>query len=114
MVQPVRTILPVERHQGFFGLMPAYADALGAKLVTFYPGNRGVPTHHALIVLFRPETGEPLAVLDGTYITEMRTAAVSAIATDLGRADVTLTISLGDDVLESCLGGATCIAPAAS
>lgn len=40
--------------------------------------------------------------------------AVSAIATDLGRADVTLTISLGDDVLESCLGGATCIAPAAS
>lgn len=79
----MRSILPVDEHQGFFGLMPAYADALGAKLVTFYPKNQGVPTHHALIVLFRPETGEPLAVLDGTYITEVRTAAVSAIATDL-------------------------------
>lgn len=99
MVQPVRTILPVERHQGFFGLMPAYADALGAKLVTFYPGNRGVPTHHALIVLFRPETGEPLAVLDGTYITEMRTAAVSAIATDLlARPDARTLCLLGSGV----------------
>src|SRR5262244_1435691 len=83
VVQPVRTVLPVERHHGFLGLMPAYAGALGAKLVTFYPHNRDVPTHHALIVLFRPETGEPIAVMDGTFITEIRTAAVSAIATDL-------------------------------
>jgi thiomorpholine-carboxylate dehydrogenase len=83
VLQPVRTILPIEPHQGFFGLMPAFAGALGAKLVTFYPQNRGIPTHHALIALFRPETGEPLAVMDGTLITEVRTAAVSAIATDL-------------------------------
>ena len=56
---------------------------MGAKLVTFYPGNaaRGVPTHSALIVLFRPDTGEPLAIMDGRLITEMRTAAVSAVAT---------------------------------
>jgi ornithine cyclodeaminase/alanine dehydrogenase-like protein (mu-crystallin family) len=99
VVQPVRTVLPVETHHGFFGLMPAYAGSLGAKLVTFYPGNRDVPTHHALIVLFRPETGEPLAVMDGTYITEMRTAAVSAIATDLlARADAHVLCLLGSGV----------------
>jgi ornithine cyclodeaminase/alanine dehydrogenase-like protein (mu-crystallin family) len=51
--------------------------------VTFYPANKGVPTHHALVALFRPETGEPVAVMDGRFITELRTAAVSAIATDL-------------------------------
>ena len=45
--------------QGYFGVMPAYAGALGAKLVTFYPQNEGLPTHHAVILLFRPETGEP-------------------------------------------------------
>jgi len=82
-VQPVRLVMPVAAHNGYFGAMPAYTGALGAKLVTFYPGNRGVPTHHALIALFRPETGEPLAVMDGRLITEFRTAAVSAIATDL-------------------------------
>ena len=98
-VQPVRTVLPVEPHKGFFGLMPAYAGSLGAKLVTFYPENRDVPTHHALIVLFRPETGEPLAVMDGTYITEIRTAAVSAIATDLlARTDAQVLCLLGSGV----------------
>ena len=82
-VQPVRTIVPVADHRGFFGIMPAYNGALGAKLVTFYPENKGIHTHNGLIVLFRPETGEPIAVMDGRYITEMRTAAVSAVATDL-------------------------------
>lgn len=81
--QPVRTVVPVAPHQGFFGVMPAYTGALGAKLVTFYPGNTGVPTHHALIVLFHPETGAPMAVMDGRLITELRTAAVSAVATRL-------------------------------
>jgi thiomorpholine-carboxylate dehydrogenase len=81
--QPLRLILPVKEHKGFFGVMPAYGGALGAKLVTFYPNNQGLPTHHAMIVLFRPETGEPLVTMDGRLITEMRTAAVSAVATDL-------------------------------
>ncbi len=88
VVQPVRTIVPVAEHRGFFGAMPAYASdgqggALGAKLVTFYPHNRDVHTHHAVIVLFHPETGAPAAVMDGRLITEMRTAATSAVATDL-------------------------------
>ena len=81
VVQPVRTVLPVEEHGGFLFLMPAYAGALGVKLVTFYPENTGVATHHATILLFRPETGEPLATVDGRLITEMRTAAVSVVAT---------------------------------
>src|SRR6266850_2507783 len=82
VVQPVRSVLPVAPHQGFFAVMPAYAGALGAKLVTFYPKNVGVHTHHALIVMFKAETGEPLAVMDGRLITEMRTAAASAVATE--------------------------------
>jgi len=81
VVQPMRTMVPIADHGGFLGLMPAYGGALGAKLVTFYPGNQGVPTHHAMVVLFRPETGEPLVTMDGRLITEMRTAAVSAAAT---------------------------------
>ena len=83
VVQPVRVMLPVAEHHGFFGLMPAYGRALGAKLVTFYPQNQGIHTHHATILLFRPETGEPLASIDGRVITEMRTAAASAVATKL-------------------------------
>jgi ornithine cyclodeaminase/alanine dehydrogenase-like protein (mu-crystallin family) len=99
VVQPLRTMLSVAEHGGFFAVMPAHAKALGAKLVTFYPGNVGIPTHHALILLFRPETGEPLAVLDGRLITEMRTAAVSAVATDLlARASASVLAILGSGV----------------
>jgi alanine dehydrogenase len=98
-VQPVRTIVPVADHRGFFGSMPAYNGALGAKLVTFYPENKGVHTHHGVIVLFRPETGEPLAMMDGRLITEMRTAAVSAVATDLlARQDVRTLAIIGSGV----------------
>jgi len=97
--QPVRQVLPVTEHHGFFGVMPAYGRALGAKLVTFYPNNQGMPTHHAMILLFRPETGEPLVTMDGRLITEMRTAAVSAVATNLlARANVSVLAILGSGV----------------
>src|SRR3954451_1968402 len=100
--QPVRAVVPVAEHSGFFGLMPAYAStrgALGAKLVTFFPRNEGVPTHHAVIQLFRPETGEPLVTMDGRLITEMRTAACSAVATDLlARDDSSVLAILGSGV----------------
>src|SRR4051812_22315841 len=99
VVQPVRAVLPVAPHHGFFALMPAYAGALGAKLVTFYPQNVGVHTHHAVIVMFKAETGEPLAVMDGRLITEMRTAAASAVATQrLARADAAVLGILGSGV----------------
>ncbi|MGX5805534.1 ornithine cyclodeaminase family protein [Bradyrhizobium sp. Arg314] len=85
VIQPVRNMLTIEEGKRYLGIMPAVAhDAMGLKLVCFYPGNAGtsVPTHTAMILLFRPETGEPLAVLDGRLITEMRTAAVSAAITN--------------------------------
>ena len=98
-VQPVRTVVPVEDHQGFFGVMPAYNGALGAKIVSFYPRNVGVHTHHGLILLFKPETGEPLCVMDGRLITEMRTAAVSAASTEiLARKDAHVLAILGSGV----------------
>lgn len=97
--QPVRQVLPVDNYHGFFGVMPASGRALGAKLVTFYPNNQGVPTHHAMIQLFRPATGEPLVTMDGRLITEMRTAAVSAVATDLlARKEVSVLAILGSGV----------------
>jgi alanine dehydrogenase len=96
VVQPVRTLVPVADHGGFLLLMPAYAGALGVKLVTFYPDNQGVATHHAVIQLFKPDTGEPLATMDGRLITEERTAAVSAVATKLlARADASVLALIG-------------------
>jgi len=86
VTQPVRSIIKVDPPGGFFGMMPALTpDGLGIKLVTFYPTNaeRGIPTHMAIIYLVDPETGSPLAIMDGRLITEMRTAAVSAVATKL-------------------------------
>jgi thiomorpholine-carboxylate dehydrogenase len=85
--QPARMILRAGNaegaNNGWFALMPALAgDVMGVKTVTFYPGNAelGLPTHMAVIELLRRATGEPLAVMDGRLITEMRTAAVSASA----------------------------------
>jgi alanine dehydrogenase len=99
-VQPLRTVIPVAEHQGFLGVMPAYVSgALGAKLVTFFPNNRDIHTHHAVIILFKPETGEPLVTMDGRLITEMRTAAVSAVATrTLARPDAAVLAILGSGV----------------
>jgi ornithine cyclodeaminase/alanine dehydrogenase-like protein (mu-crystallin family) len=86
VTQPVRSVIKVDPPGGFFGMMPALTpEGLGLKIVTFYPKNveRGLPTHMATISLVDPETGTPLAVMDGRLITEMRTAAVSAVATNL-------------------------------
>ena len=86
VTQPVRSIISIDPHGGFLGLMPALTpDGLGLKAVTFYPSNaeRGIPTHMATIFLIDPQTGTPLAIMDGRLITEMRTAAVSAAATKL-------------------------------
>lgn len=99
VIQPLRTVIPVADHRGFFAVMPAYSGILGAKLVTFFPENRGVHTHHGVIVLFRPETGEPLVTMDGRVVTEMRTGAVSAAATRaLARSDAGVLAILGSGV----------------
>jgi Predicted ornithine cyclodeaminase, mu-crystallin homolog len=86
VTQPVRSVITIDSPGGFFGMMPALTpEGLGIKIVTFYATNaeRGIPTHMATIFLVDPQTGAPLAVMDGTLITEMRTAAVSAAATKL-------------------------------
>lgn len=99
VVQPPRSVVPVADRAGFLFVMPAYAGALGAKLVSLYPDNRGIPTHHAMILLFEPATGEPAAVMDGRLITELRTAAVSAVATrHLARPDASVLAILGSGV----------------
>src|SRR5260370_24997643 len=83
--QPVRSVIEVGHH-AFFGSMPAFLKtirALGTKLVTVFGSNadKGLPTHLATILLMDPTTGALLAATDGRYITETRTAAVSAVAT---------------------------------
>ncbi len=87
--QPARMILRAGNaeglHNGWFAVMPVIAgDVMGVKTVTFYPGNAelGLHTHMAMIELLSRATGEPLAVMDGRLITEMRTAAVSSVALD--------------------------------
>jgi ornithine cyclodeaminase len=86
--QPVRSVISVNGDHAFFATMPALArdpEALGAKLVTVFGGNasRGLPSHLATILLLDPETGALQALLDGRYITEARTAAVSAVSSRL-------------------------------
>jgi len=87
--QPARMVLRANNAEGlrngWFAVMPVIAgDMMGVKTVTFYPGNAelGLHTHMAVVELIRRSTGEPLAVMDGRLITEMRTAAVSAVALD--------------------------------
>ncbi|MGA7236589.1 MAG: ornithine cyclodeaminase family protein [Bryobacteraceae bacterium] len=101
--QPVRTAVEI-RDRTFFASMPAYDGAhgiLGAKLVTVFPDNaaRGLHTHLAAISLFDAGTGELAAVMDGRYITELRTAAASAVSVrHLSRADASKLAILGSGV----------------
>ena len=86
--QPLRTVLEIGDRKAFFGVMPGFvpaSGALGTKLVTVFGTNAaiGLPTHLATIVLLEPATGAPCALLDGRYITEARTAAVSAVSARL-------------------------------
>jgi len=86
---------------GVLGAMPAYvpSSGLGCKLVTLFPENRDRPTHQALIALFEPGTGTPVALMDGTYITAMRTGAAAALATRLlARPDARVLAILGTGV----------------
>jgi len=102
--QPVRTLMTFDAERSLFGSMPSYIPslpALGAKLVTVCPGNvgRGLGTHQAMIVLFNTLTGMAEAILDGRYITEARTAAVSAVSTRLlGRRNARVLGILGSGV----------------
>lgn len=74
--------------RGILAAMPAYLrkpEVLAAKLVLFFSGNaaRGLETHQAVVAVFDPETGVPLALMDGASVTALRTAGGSALATRL-------------------------------
>src|SRR5256714_8286770 len=102
VTQPVRSVINVDPSGGFLGLRPAVTpDGLGLEAVKVFPSNaeHGIPTHMATIFLVDPQTGTPLAIMDGRLITEMRTAAVSAAATKLLAApDAKILAILGSGV----------------
>ena len=100
-VSPLRTPIDVPPASAVSLYMPAYVpsrEGLGLKIVSVFPNNRdqGKPTIHALVALISAETGEPLAILDGTYMTALRTGAVSGAATDL--------LSRSDSRVVTCIG----------
>jgi ornithine cyclodeaminase len=90
---PLRTPIAQERLQSHTFFMPAHlaqSNALGMKVVSVFPQNaqHGMPVIHALVVVLDAETGRPLAAMDGTYLTALRTGAASGVATQaLARAD---------------------------
>ncbi len=103
-VQPLRTIVRLPGRGGGLGTMPAYLgspSALGVKVITFTPENQGTSydLHQGAVLLFDTEHGTLLAVIDATSITSIRTAAVSAVATDLlAREDAATVAILGSGV----------------
>jgi alanine dehydrogenase len=85
-VMPVRLVVPLPQIQGRITSMPGYLNqdqALGMKVVTYFQNNdkQGLPAILATIMLFSVETGRMIAAMDGTYITTIRTACASALAT---------------------------------
>ena len=100
-VSPLRTPIEVPDVSGVTLFMPGYvpsAPGLGVKIASVFPNNRalGKPTIHAIVVLVDTTTGEPVAVLDGTYLTALRTGAASGAATDLlARADARVLTCIG-------------------
>jgi len=98
---PQRIAALVPEQEGLLGAMPAFLPSAGltCKLVTLFPHNRDRHTHQAAIMVFDPENGTPVALMDGTYITATRTAAGSALATRLlAREDASVLAVLGSGV----------------
>jgi alanine dehydrogenase len=98
---PPRIAALVDAHDALLGVMPSYLPSAGlaCKLVTVFPHNRDRETHQAIICVFDPDTGTPVALMDGTYITATRTAAGSALATRLlAREDARVLAILGTGV----------------
>jgi ornithine cyclodeaminase/alanine dehydrogenase-like protein (mu-crystallin family) len=98
--QPPRQILPLVSGRGVFGIMPGVIgdDRFGAKLISAFnhPQGSPLPAHQGVVVLFDPETGSPVCILDAGEITRIRTAAASSMATDvLARPDAGDLLVLG-------------------
>ena len=100
-VSPLRTVIPIPDLEGDALFMPAYVpamEALGLKSVNVFRRNpdRGLPVIHAIVSLVDPGSGEPMAIMDGTYLTALRTGAVSGAAADLlARPDSRVLAAIG-------------------
>ncbi len=87
-VLPLRPVMPLPDQRGVLAMMPAWLGnprVFGLKIISFFPGNLGTPydCHQGAVLLFDPQDGQLLAILDATSITSIRTAAVSGVATQL-------------------------------
>ena len=94
---PPRTAAMVEERDAFLGVMPAYLPASGVletKLVAVFPRNEDRPTHQAVIAVFDSRDGTPIGLVDGTTVTEARTAAGSALATSLLAREEAATLAI--------------------
>jgi len=85
-VLPLRSVVWKPDRSGMIGLMPGFLEpptSLGLKVVSIFPGNHGTgfDSHQGVVMLFEPRHGSPLAIIDASSITAIRTAAVSAVAT---------------------------------
>lgn len=103
--QPLRSVQAPPAAAGLIALMPSYLagpdGGFGLKALCLMPGNpaRGLDSHQGVVLLSSPETGEPLAVLSASAVTEIRTAAVSAVATELlARPDADVLAIIGTGV----------------
>jgi len=103
-VLPLRSMVWMPDRTGMIGLMPGYLDqprSLGLKVVSIFPGNHaaGYDSHQGVVMLFETQHGTPIAIIDASSITAIRTAAVSGVATDaLARADAGDLAILGSGV----------------
>jgi len=90
VTMPLRTRLKILPHEGELLLMPAYVrdetnKGLAVKILSIFPNNslQNLPAIHALVLMLDPDTGCPVAIIDGTNLTAIRTGAASGAATDL-------------------------------
>jgi ornithine cyclodeaminase/alanine dehydrogenase-like protein (mu-crystallin family) len=98
--QPLRTMVSVKQHSGFLGVTPSYAGALGVKIITFYPGHPQNSRPFTGILMFNPCDGTLRATLDASFLSSIRTAAVSAAAVNiLARQDASTLAIIGAGAL---------------
>lgn len=104
VIHPLRPVVPVPDTKNAFAVMPAFSSALhafGTKVISVFPDNHGtdLDSHQGLVVLFDGERGNPVAMMDASSITAIRTAAVSGVATKLlARKDARRVAILGAGV----------------
>jgi alanine dehydrogenase len=103
-VNPLRSAMWLPDERGLIGMMPGMSvepEALGLKVVAVFPGNHGsrYDSHQGVVILFDPEVGVPLAIVDASEVTAIRTAAVSGMVTELlARDNASIVAMLGTGV----------------